>query len=585
MCGIFGGVGASEQEARTALEHMNRGDDGITVRSYRDVVLGSRRHLVKVSNKEGVADGQSDQPYDSDLRGVSLVFNGEFYNFADHKAGHLKDASFRTEGDTEVFLKLYEAEGIDFLLRRDIDSMFALGILDREQNKLYVTRDWPGRVPLFYYYDKNDRTFLFASQLSGLRTLDRVDLNAAQELVPGCYLTLDLETFELETTHYFKAKPIKRDQELLDIGMELHQRLHRSARNRTMGDVPICTMLSGGIDSLMTTYYVLSNIDFRNVSYQPTSYVFAVEGFASPDVHRARIAAQGFKDIGLIHKEVYAPAEQLIEDIPEIITLFEMRRIKALSVYPLPIYYYLAPVMRADGFKVTIGGHGVDELLGAYDNWKELNKPHELQSTFLARQVFINNIWENMMRRASIIFMERGPIEARFPFLQPEVCEYLLGVDPRWLTITPHNAELMLELIAARGGPRSGWGDNLISTYDYLVQYLDGGGRPPAEVDPARRTEVEKLFWKFPLMVAGMHAAAESYLPFDLLFNAKLRGQHGAGISSLEPGIVERYSHLGSTDIEIYRAIVTKAFRLRDDWFDKPARAAGQGNAKAWSTR
>ncbi|MEO6702279.1 MAG: asparagine synthetase B [Jatrophihabitantaceae bacterium] len=575
MCGIFGGVGVSEDEAKTALEHMNRGDDGITVRSYGDVVLGSRRHLVKVSNKQGVEDGQSDQPYDSELGPVSLVFNGEFYNFAEQKAGHLKDASFRTEGDTEVFLKLYEAQGIGLLQRRDIDSMFALGILDRAQNKLYVTRDWPGRVPLFYYYDKADRTFLFASQLSGLRTLDRVDLNAAQELVPGCYLTLDLDTFDLETTQYFTAKPIKKNQELLDIGLELHQRLLRSARNRTMGDVPICTMLSGGIDSLMTTYYVLSNIDFRNVSYQPTSYVFAVEGFPSPDIQRARIAAQGFDEIGLVHKEVYVPAEQLVDDIPEIIRLFEMRHIKALSVYPLPIYYYLAPVMKADGFKVTIGGHGVDELLGAYDNWKELNKPHEVQSSFLARQVFINNIWENMMRRASIIFMERGPIEARFPFLRPEVCEYLLGVDPKWLKLTPPNAELMLQLIDARSGPHSGWADNLRSTHDYLVGYLDAGGTAPEGFDAAVRIEVEKLFWKFPLMVAGMHAAAESYLPFGLLFNAKLRGQHGAGISSLEPMIVERYSKLGSTDIEIYRAIVTEAFRLRDDWFDKPARVAG----------
>jgi asparagine synthetase B (glutamine-hydrolysing) len=575
MCGIFGGVGLSEQEARTALENMNRGDDGMTVRSYGDVVLGSRRHLVKLSNKEGVGDGQSDQPYESDQQSVALVYNGEFYNFAEHKAGHLRNVPFRTEGDTEVFLKLYEKEGIDFLGRRDIDSMFALGILDRDRRKLYVTRDWPGRVPVFYYHDKDSRTFLFSSQLSGLRTLDHVDLNVARELVPGHYLTLDLDTFDLDTTRYFKATPIRKDQELLDIGMELHQRLHRSARNRTMGDMPICTMLSGGIDSLMTTYYVLSNVDFRAVSYQPTSYVFAVEGFPSPDVRRARIAAEGFAEIGLVHKEIYAPAEQLIDDIPDIITLFEMRDIKALSVYPLPIYYYLAPAMRADGFKVTIGGHGVDELLGAYDNWKELDKPHAVQSTLLARQVFINNIWENMMRRASIIFMERGPVEARFPFLQPEVCEYLLGVDPRWLTISPYNAEMMLELIAARGGPAGGWRDTLRWTHDYLVQYLDGGGTAPDGFDASQRADVEKLFWKFPLMVAGMHAAAESYLPFDLLFNAKLRGQHGSGISSLEPRIVERYSHLGSTDIEIFRAIVTKAFRLRDDWFDKPARRAG----------
>ena len=574
MCGIFGGVGVSEQEARVALEQIHRGNDGITVKIYEGVVLGSRRHLVKISNKEGVGEGKSDQPYDSDVRPVSLVFNGEFFNFAEHKAAHLENASFKTEGDTEVFLKLYEAEGIDFLKRRDIDSMFALGILDREQKKLYITRDWPGRVPLFYYYDKDSRTFLFSSQLSGLRTMDRVDLNNAQELVPGHYLTLDLETFGLAKTCYYKVTPIKKDQGILDIGMELHELLHRSARNRTMGDVPICTMLSGGIDSLMTTYYVLSNIDFRNVSYQPTSYVFAVEGFDSPDVRRAKIAAEGFKEIGLVHKEVYAPAEQLVEDLPDIITLFEMRRIKALSVYPLPIYYYLAPVMKADGFKVTIGGHGVDELLGAYDNWKELNNRHEIKSTYSARLLFINNIWENMMRRASIIFMERGPIEARFPFLQPDVCEYLLGVDPKWLRMTPHNAELMLDLISKNAGPRDNWGDKLPWVHGYLVKYLDAGGKPPEGFDEGQKTDVEKLFWKFPLMVAGMHAAAESYLPFHLLFNAKLRGQHGAGISSLEPQIVERYSNLGSTDIEIYRSMVTKAFRLKEDWFDKPVARA-----------
>lgn len=574
MCGIFGGVGASEQEARTALEHINRGNDGITVRTYGDIILGSRRHLVKISNKEGVREGQSDQPYDSDARPISLVFNGEFYNFAEYRTGHLRNASFGTEGDTEVFLKLYEAEGIDFLKRRDIDSMFALGILDREKKKLYVTRDWPGRVPLFYYYDRDSRTFLFSSQLSGLRTLDRIDLSDAHELVPGHCLTLDLETFELERSRYYSVKAIKKDQGILDVGMGLHQRLHGSARNRTMGDVPICTMLSGGIDSLLTTYYVLSNIDFRNVSYQPTSYVFAVEGFESPDIRRAKIAAEGFRKIGLIHKEVYATAEDLIEDLPEIITLFEMRNIKALSVYPLPIYYYLAPAMRADGFKVTIGGHGVDELLGAYDNWKELNTPHNVQSGYAARLLFINSIWENMMRRASIIFMERGPIEARFPFLQPDVCEYLLGVDPKWLRITPHNAELMLGLISERAGPRKDWGDKLPWVHDYLTEYLDAGGNPPGGFDERQKTDVEKLFWKFPLMVAGMHAVAESYLPFHLLFNAKLRGQHGAGISSLEPQIVKRYSDLGSTDIEIYRSIVAKAFRLRDDWFEKPTRSA-----------
>ena len=71
--------------------------------------------------------------------------------------------------------------------------------------------------------------------------------------------------------------------------------MNESAKNRTMGDVPICTMLSGGIDSVLTTFYVFKNLNFKKIGYQPTSYVFSVKGFDSPDVQKARIAAQGFK--------------------------------------------------------------------------------------------------------------------------------------------------------------------------------------------------------------------------------------------------------------------------------------------------
>ena len=79
----------------------------------------------------------------------------------------------------------------------------------------------------------------------------------------------------------------------------MHQVLDESAKNRTMGDVPICTMLSGGIDSVLTTYYVLKNINFNEVKYQPTSYVFRVKDFDSIDVKTAEVATKGFQEIGL----------------------------------------------------------------------------------------------------------------------------------------------------------------------------------------------------------------------------------------------------------------------------------------------
>ena len=52
-----------------------------------------------------------------------------------------------------------------------------------------------------------------------------------------------------------------------------------------------------------------------------------------------------------------------------------------------------------------------------------------------------------MLKKASIIFMNKGPIEARFPFLNHKVCEFMLGIDPKWLSLSKSNAEIMLKLI------------------------------------------------------------------------------------------------------------------------------------------
>ena len=99
----------------------------------------------------------------------------------------------------------------------------------------------------------------------------------------------------------------------------MHAVLNESARNRTMGDVPICTMLSGGIDSVLTTYYVLKNIEFDKVNYQPTSYVFRVKNFDSIDVKTAEVATEGFKKFGLKLKVIEATEEQIVKDMPGIV--------------------------------------------------------------------------------------------------------------------------------------------------------------------------------------------------------------------------------------------------------------------------
>ena len=122
MCGIFGGLGITLEESDKAIKLIKRGEDGITVSKLSEnIVFAARRHLVKNSGNEN-KNNQSDQPYYSNDKSIALIFNGEFYNFEDLKNEKIK---FSSIGDTEVFLKLYEKNGINFVYDKNIDSLFA----------------------------------------------------------------------------------------------------------------------------------------------------------------------------------------------------------------------------------------------------------------------------------------------------------------------------------------------------------------------------------------------------------------------------------------------------------------------------
>ena len=121
MCGIFGGFGINLNQAKNAIDLIKRGDDGITISQLTDdVIFAARRHLVKKSGNDD--NKKSDQPYFSDNNKIALIFNGEFYNFENYKLKFSKEkVKFKSTGDTEVLLKLYEKYGIEFLNDRKID--------------------------------------------------------------------------------------------------------------------------------------------------------------------------------------------------------------------------------------------------------------------------------------------------------------------------------------------------------------------------------------------------------------------------------------------------------------------------------
>ena len=159
-----------------------------------------------------------------------------------------------------------------------------------------------------------------------------------------------------------------------------------------------------------------------------------------------------------------------------------------------------------------------------------------------------------MLKRASIIFMNRGPIEARFPFLNPKVCEFMLSIDRKWLQMNKQNADILIKLIDKKKLP------TLANIKKMLTKYLDNEKLFEEEFTDKEKSDLKKIFWKFPLIVSSYIASEESFLQFDQVFNPKLRGQHGAGITSLENDIINKYSKLGKSDTEIFQKISSNIF-------------------------
>ncbi len=269
MCGIAGivrldGVPVDPRaldQLTDALAH--RGPDGRGTHRAGNVGLGHRR-LKILDLTEAAA-----QPMVGGS-GCVLTFNGEIYNFAELRAGlQARGATFRSTGDTEVLLKLYEEEGPACVAK--LDGMFAFAVHDPKRNIVFLARDRIGKKPLKYF--RSGVTFAFASELKALRELPECprefDRDAILRFLTLMYvpspetgflgirklpaahtLTLDLATGTEHVERYWS--PPSSNPVTLSEG-EWIERIDatftEAVRKRMVADVSVGAFLSGGVDS------------------------------------------------------------------------------------------------------------------------------------------------------------------------------------------------------------------------------------------------------------------------------------------------------------------------------------------------
>ena len=273
MCGIagklyFDGTRRVEEALirRMCAAIAHRGPDDEGYYTSGQVGLGFKRLSIIDLSPAG------HQPMPNDDATVWIVFNGEIYNFLElRRELEQKGVRFRSNSDTEVLLKLYEAHGPECIHK--LHGMFAFAIWDSRRRRLFVARDRLGVKPLFYRLDADG--LIFASELKALlqdpeveRVVDPVVIHnyltyqyipgsdsvfkGVHKLPPAHYMVW--QDGKVEIHRYWKLDyvpkfEVKTSGQLRDLEEELLLRLREATKRRLVSDVPLGAFLSGGIDS------------------------------------------------------------------------------------------------------------------------------------------------------------------------------------------------------------------------------------------------------------------------------------------------------------------------------------------------
>jgi len=375
ICGIvdFGAPPSRETVARMAETLVHRGPDDAGLEAHGDAVLGFRR--LSVIDLEG-----SHQPL-SDASGERwLVFNGEIYNFQELRAELLgRGHRFKTRGDGEVILHLYEERGDDFV--HALNGMFAVALWDGRRRRLVLARDRLGIKPL--YYATPGSSLAFASELKALLEVEtvapRLDLEAAVGFacygsMPGARTGLDgvhqlppahLAVFDrsgLRLVRWWDEAEVEKDERApAEIDAQVDALLRDVVRLQRVADVPLGAFLSGGVDSSLVAALLARESD-RPV--EAFSIGFGRPGDFMNEIEYARKVATRH---GMRHHELSLEPDDFVRDVDRMAWLLDEPCGDPAALLTLK----LSELARRH-VTVTLSGLGADEILGGYRRYTAL---------------------------------------------------------------------------------------------------------------------------------------------------------------------------------------------------------------------
>lgn len=381
MCGIFGTTRNYAQDVvKHKLELMKfRGPNFTGVKEFM-ISSESKLTLGHVRLSILDLDARSNQPFDFNSN-ISIVFNGEVYNYKELTTQYLSNVFLRTTSDTEVICAMYEKYGIDCV--KYFNGMFAFVIYDRTKNILFGARDRLGKKPFYYWY--TNKGFEFASQIKVIKYANKMDIDDlsrkfyilqgyipdpysifrdVKKLRAGQHFVYHLDSNNLEINNYWNIldntcgfSVPKSFDEAKDTVKEL---LFDSVRMRLRADVPIGIFLSGGIDSSLTSA-IVSKIN-SNIS----AYTI---GFDNADFDESRYAKAVADSLGVPIKISLCNGDDQQQIFDDYVEYFDEPFCDP-SMIPTSL---VAQKARQD-VTVVLGGDGGDELFWGYKKYEYIQQ-------------------------------------------------------------------------------------------------------------------------------------------------------------------------------------------------------------------
>lgn len=396
MCGIFGILGKyDENKAKNALAKLShRGPDACKIIQKQNLFFAHHRLSILDTNE------RANQPLQKE--NILLSFNGEIYNFKELKHELMDTYEFKTKSDSEVIIASYLKWGVDFV--KHLRGMFTIAILNDEV--LYLFRDRFGKKPLFYL--QNNKAFIFASEIKALvGFLNKVEMDEdallsylsflaptppftffkdIKKLGAGEYLKFDSGQIELKEYYNIldtKANTIKNKDEAI---FSLEKVLEESIQLRLNADVPMASLLSGGIDSATINYYAKKN------TQKLQTYTIGYDGFDKYDERENAKETANF--LGLENKAIEINLNSFIDASDKVLNLLD-EPLNDPAAVPL---YLLFQEIKQDGYKVVMSGEGSDELFLGYRQYFEyldIQNLANIKNKNWLKRYFKNNFSQN----------------------------------------------------------------------------------------------------------------------------------------------------------------------------------------------